>query len=61
MTDEVLATLHASPARRVIGVGFMLFLGALIIYLGFSEPVALGWRLYLFVTGIALLYLAQMM
>lgn len=43
MTDDVpLATLKASPPRRVVGTGMVLCLGLMMIYLGFAMPIGVG-------------------
>jgi hypothetical protein len=59
--DEIITTVHASIARRFIGVGTMGGLGALVLYLAFSAPMALHWVVFLIVLGIGALYVAQLM
>lgn len=61
MTEEVLATLHASPARRVLGVGMQAALGVLLLYIAFATPPALVWQIFLVVVGVASLWMAQRM
>ncbi|SFK52686.1 hypothetical protein [Shimia haliotis] len=61
MTDnnEVLSTVAASGPRRWMGVGTMGLLGAILIYVAFTTAPALGWQLFLVVTGVAALVLAD--
>ena len=61
-TDEVIISLHASAPRRAFGVGVMILLGVLLIYLAFRGDVQeLTVRAFLTVTGLGALYLAQRM
>ncbi|MBN2629072.1 MAG: hypothetical protein JXR75_00865 [Rhodobacteraceae bacterium] len=58
----VLAELRASPPRRVVGVGVLLILGAALLYLGLSLPVAdLGWTVFLLGFGGLSLWLSLRM
>lgn len=51
-----------SPARRVMGVGMLAALGALLAFLALARPPeALGWRLFLLAAGLATLWLARRM
>lgn len=59
MSDEVLATVSASPTRRWAGFGMLLCLGALIIYLALGTPMQLGWKAFLIVTGILSIWMAE--
>lgn len=62
MAQEELARITASGARRVIGVGSMMGLGALIVYVALTTAdMAVVWKAVLLVTGIAGLVLAQLM
>lgn len=61
MTDEVLATVKASPARRWLGVGVLLGVGALMIYVALASPPALGWQVFLMATGAVTLWIAERM
>ena len=49
--DEVLATISASQPRRWLGVSALMGLGALLIYIAFAQPPALGWQAFLLVLG----------
>lgn len=55
MSDDVLARIHASAPRRVIGLGALLGLGGLLLYLALAQPPqGLGWQLFLIVlSGVA--------
>ena len=60
--SEPLATVSASAFRRVFGVGMLLGLGGIVLYVAFARPPeALAWRLFLVALGIAVLALAEMM
>ncbi len=61
MADEVLATVKASPARRWMGVGVLLGVGALMIYVALASPPALGWQVFLVITGVVMLWVAERM
>lgn len=59
---EVVAELRASAARRVIGVGTMFGLGALLLYLALSQSFdALIWQVLLIVLAGGALYAAMRM
>lgn len=62
MAERELAEITASAPRRVIGVGAMLILGALLLYLAMSSPPAnLFWQVFLLVIGGLALWLSQKM
>jgi len=62
MADEVLAVLAASPARRIMGVGTVLTLGALAVYVALFEPPGHpGWTAFLIVLGLVALWLSNKM
>lgn len=61
MQDEVLATLQASTIRRWAGVGMLLTLGALVIYVALASPPEPFWQIFLFVVGGAAFWLAHRM
>lgn len=60
-TTEVLATVRASAGRRGLGIGSLWALAALVIWLGLTEPPAIGWQLFLFAMGAAAIWLAEQM
>ncbi len=60
MTDEVLATIAPSRARRGMAVALLLALGVVLVYLGFTAPEAgPGLRLFFIVAGAGALALAE--
>lgn len=62
MAERELAEITASAPRRVIGVGAMLILGVLLLYLAMSSPPAnLFWQVFLLVIGGLALWLSQKM
>ncbi len=61
MQEEVLATVSASAPRRWIGVGMLVAVGALVIYVALASPPQIGWQVFLLVFGAAALWLAQRM
>lgn len=62
MSDEILATVHASGPRRLFGVTSLFVLGGLVIYVALAQPPEnLFWRLFLLVLGGATLWLSEMM
>ena len=50
---EVLATITASPARRVMGAGMLGGLGCPPLYLAMAAPPSPGWLAFLLVVGAA--------
>ena len=62
MSQEVLAVLHASPGRRVFGVGSVLTLGAMAVYVAVFEPPGhVIWTILLLALGFAALWLSNRM
>ena len=60
--DNEIARITASVSRRVIGVGAMLLLGGLLVYVGLSTPgMGLAYAGLLVVLGLAALWLAVRM
>ena len=43
--------IEASQPRRWLGVGMLVFLGALLIYVAFATPPELAWQVFLLVAG----------
>ncbi|MEM1428593.1 MAG: hypothetical protein AAGG09_03955 [Pseudomonadota bacterium] len=57
-----LARLAASPARRVIGVGMLAVLGAIVLWTAIAHPpTVLGWHAFLLAVGGVSLYAAKAM
>jgi hypothetical protein len=59
--DEVIATVGAGSGRRVLGLGMLAFLGALLIYIAISTPPAPGFQAFLLIAGAAAIVLADLM
>ena len=60
--EEVILTVKASAPRRAFGVGLLLFLGLLLIYLAFSgEAQGFDIKFFLVIMGGGALYLAERM
>ena len=59
--DEVLATAAASISRRILGLGSLLILGVMVIYIALARPPAPGWQLFLIVLGLAAIACAEAM
>ena len=43
-SGEILATVEASPARRLIGVGMLVGLGLVLLYLSMISTPGLAWQ-----------------
>ncbi|MEL7099237.1 MAG: hypothetical protein AAGM84_10455 [Pseudomonadota bacterium] len=61
MTDTVLATIHASPGRRWLGVISMGLLGFMLVWIAFAAPPTLGWQAFLLVSGGSAVWLTTRM
>ncbi len=61
MEEQVIARIDVSTPRRALGVGMLLLLGGLLIYLALKAPPGLGWQLFLLALGGAALALAEAM
>ena len=59
--DEILASISASPGRRILGVGCLWTLAAIVLTVGVTQPPAPGWQLFLLLTGLAALYAGNVM
>ena len=59
--DGVLATITASPGRRVLGIGSLWILSLLVIYVAIVQPPAMGWQVFLFVLGGGSIWIAEQM
>lgn len=60
-SNEVLATIKASPGRRILGVGSLWVLSLMVIYVAVVRPPDLGWQLFLFALGGASIWIAEQM
>ncbi|UWQ82472.1 hypothetical protein [Leisingera caerulea] len=61
MSNNILATIEASAARRVMGTAMLGLTGALLVYVAFSAPPSPAWLVFLLVVGAAALWLAVRM
>ena len=61
MSNDILATIEASAARRVMGTAMLGLTGALLVYVAFSAPPSPAWLVFLLVVGAAALWLAVRM
>ncbi|GAA6199182.1 hypothetical protein [Aquicoccus sp. SU-CL01552] len=61
MEDEILVTVQVSAPRRWLGVGMLLGLAGLVIYVALSSPPAPQWQVFLLLTGAAALWTAERM
>jgi len=60
ISDEiVLATLQATPVRRIFAYGAVFVLGAMLILLAFVQPPAFGWQVFLVALGAGSLVVAE--
>lgn len=58
---EVLATIHSSMGRRILGIGSLYVLSLSVIYVAISQPPALGWQLFLLVLGGVSIWISEKM
>ncbi|GGX52983.1 hypothetical protein GCM10007385_21280 [Tateyamaria omphalii] len=58
---EVIATIAASPGRRILGIGSLWVLSLLVIYVGVVRPPEIGWQLFLFALGGGSIWIAEKM
>lgn len=61
MEDEILMTVRVSAMRRWLGVGMLLGIGGLVIYVALARPPAPQWQVFLLLTGAAALWTAERM
>jgi hypothetical protein len=62
MDDEILAEVDPRGPRRVIGIGMLLTLGGLVLYLAFVQPPAnFLWQAFLIGMGLVSLWMAHKM
>lgn len=60
-TNGVLATVKASPGRRILGIGSLWFLSLMVIYVGIVKPPDFGWQIFLFALGGGSIWIAELM
>ncbi len=59
--NAVLATITASPGRRILGIGSLWILSLMVIYVAIVQPPELGWQLFLLVLGGGSIWIAELM
>lgn len=59
--DTVLATITASPGRRILGIGSLYVLSLMVIYVAFAQPPAFGWQIFLLALGGGSIWIAEQM
>lgn len=62
MSDEILATVSASFPRRIFGVGVMIALGAILVFIALGRGhSSFLWQMFMLFFGVFVLYAAEMM
>ena len=61
MSDPFQPKISASQPRRWLGVGMLMFLGGLMIYVAFATPPAFAWQMFLLLMGGASLWVGDKM
>ncbi|WP_299281115.1 hypothetical protein [uncultured Tateyamaria sp.] len=59
--DQVIATISASPGRRILGIGSLYILSLMVIYVAIVRPPDIGWQVFLFVLGGGSIWIAEQM
>ena len=59
--QDILATVNASPGRRILGVGGVWLLAGIVLWVAVTTPPALGWQVFLLAVGGAAIWLAERM
>lgn len=59
--DEVFATVSASQPRRWTGVGMLLIVGVVVIYVAMATPPSFSWQVFLLVIGAGAIWMAERM
>lgn len=57
--EDPIATLSATPLRRLFAYGAVFVLGAMLILLAFVQPPAFGWQIFLIAFGAGALVVAE--
>ncbi|MEP2890586.1 hypothetical protein [Tateyamaria sp.] len=60
-TETVLATITASPGRRILGIGSLWILSLMVIYVAFARPPSFGWQVFLVALGAGSIWIAEQM
>lgn len=61
MDDEILAVVETSGPRRWFGMAMLAGVGLLVIYVALASPPEIGWQIFLIVTGLTALFMADKM
>lgn len=59
--NEVLAVVRASSGRRLLGMGSLMILGVMLLYIAVVQSPAFHWRLFLLLLGVGTIVLADKM
>ncbi|MEL7166204.1 MAG: hypothetical protein AAGL96_12100 [Pseudomonadota bacterium] len=59
--EDILATVNASPGRRILGVGGVWLLAGIVLWVAVTTPPALGWQVFLLAVGGSAIWLAERM
>ncbi|WP_223424598.1 hypothetical protein [Tateyamaria pelophila] len=58
---EVLAVIHSSMGRRILGIGSLYVLSLMVIYVALTQPPEIGWQLFLLAMGGGSIWIAERM
>ena len=58
---EILAVIHSSMGRRILGIGSLYALSLMVIYVAITQPPELGWQVFLLVLGGGSIWIAEQM
>lgn len=58
---EILAVIHSSMGRRILGIGSLYTLSLMVIYVALTQPPAIGWQLFMFALGGGSIWIAEQM
>jgi hypothetical protein len=61
MAEDIQARITVSQPRRWVGVGMLIVMGALLIWVALAQPPAFGWQLFLIGTGLGALWIGEKM
>ena len=61
MKEDVVAVVSVSPVRRWLGVGILVAIGVMVLYVAFTTGTEFTARLFLIVVGVVSLWLADKM
>lgn len=58
---EILATIHSSMGRRILGIGSLYALSLMVLYVAVAQPPALFWQIFLLALGGGSLWISELM